>query len=233
MVQSIHTAASGMKAQQNKIDNIANNIANVNTTAFKQAKVDFTDAIYQTMLSPDEGDRNNNLQRGHGVLISGFTKDYNSGNILETGNQYDFVIDGAGFFTIDSGEKIMYTRDGSFDVNKDNFLVTKDGYYVLNDKLEKINTNNQDFKNEIGVSDFINPEGLISEGSNLLSASDASGDAFNIDNHDTKQYCLESSNVDLTMQLTDMIKAQRAYQAISRAVTLSDEMEGMANNLKR
>lgn len=237
MIQSLHTAASGMRAGQKKIDNIANNIANVNTVGYKQKRVNFTDALYQTMLNPVEEDQDNNLQRGHGVLVSSVVKDFTKGSYISTDRALDFAINGEGFFAVETEEGVRYTRAGNFysqTVNGENYLVTANGNFVLDGEYNRITVNDEDeLSSELGVFTFINPEGLSEEGNNLYQVTEVSGEAETVDNPKVSQGFLEQSNVDLTEQLTDMMRAQRAYQVASRLVTISDEMEGMANNLRR
>ncbi|HHT93795.1 MAG TPA: flagellar hook-basal body protein [Clostridiaceae bacterium] len=236
MIQSLHTAASGMKAGQKKLDNIANNISNVNTTGYKQKRVTFTDALYQTILNPVEEDQDNNLQKGHGVLLSAVVKDFTMGSLESTDRDLDFAINGEGFFAVETEEGIKYTRAGNFyttTIDNVNYLVTANGNFVLDENLERITVADGELSGDLGVFTFVNPEGLSEEGSNLYQVTEASGEAQQVNNAKVSRGFLEHSNVDLTEQLTEMIKAQRAYQVSSRLVSISDEMEGIANNLRR
>jgi flagellar basal-body rod protein FlgG len=248
MIQSLYTAASGMREQQKNIDTIANNIANINTTGYKRSRANFKDAIYSTMLRPVDGGDDLNLQQGHGVLMGSVTKDLRGSHLIKTENALDFSIVGEGFFAVDNGEQILYTRDGSFKVSVEGdntYLVTAEGYYVLSSNQERIevvgnvndlavdldgNIEGQSVK--IGVFNFSNASGLYEAGSNKYAVSESSGDAFLVENAQVQQYYLEGSNVDLTDELTAMIRAQRAYQAAARAISTADEMEGVANNIR-
>ena len=236
MIQSLHTAASGMKAGQKKLDNIANNISNVNTTGYKQKRVTFTDALYQTILNPVEEDQDNNLQKGHGVLLSAVVKDFTMGSLESTDRDLDFAINGEGFFAVQTPDGIRYTRAGNCytqTLDGVNYLVTANGNFVLDGNLERITVQDGELSSELGVFTFVNPEGLSEEGNNLYSTTAVSGDAQFIENAQVSRGFLENSNVDLTEQFTEMIKAQRAYQVSSRLVSISDEMEGIANNLRK
>ncbi|HOQ06848.1 MAG TPA: flagellar basal-body rod protein FlgG [Clostridiales bacterium] len=140
MMRALWTAASGMHAQQMTVDVIANNLANVNTTAYKKQRIEFKDLLYETMdrarVLP-EGGRPVNLQVGHGVMAAATVRDFEKGSPEETGNPLDFYIDGDAFFMVEgpNGE-ILYTRDGSFKVSMTDMgkmLVTSDGYPVLDE----------------------------------------------------------------------------------------------------
>ena len=235
MIQSLYTAASGMSVQQKKIDTIANNIANLNTVGYKQSRVDFKDAIYQTMINPDAASQGNNLQQGHGALISSIKKDFTETGIEETDNALDFSIIGDGFFAVDSENEILYTRDGSFRVSvegQEKYLVADTGEYVLDNNLNRIVITDNESNLMPGVFDFPNQSGLYATGNNKYRVSESSGGAELIQNPEVKQYYLETSNVDITSQLTQMIRAQRAYQAAAKAISTADEMEGIANNIR-
>lgn len=236
MMQSLYTAATGMKTQQRNIDTIANNLSNVSTVGFKQKRVNFTDALYQTMLNPDREGQDNNLQRGHGSLISSITRDLTGGVITQTDRMLDFAINGQGFFAIETAEGTKYTRAGNFYTSAEDdasYLVTANGDYVLDSNLNRITVDGDTLSSELGVFTFINPEGLSEDGNNMYVETEASGAAQSSSDAGVMQGVLESSNVDMTDQLTEMIIAQRAYQVASRLVTISDEMESMANNLRR
>lgn len=236
MIQSLYSAATGMKTQQRNIDTIANNISNANTLGYKQKRVTFTDALYQTMLNPDVTGQDNNLQRGHGAIISSITRDLADGVMNKTDRMLDFAISGSGYFVIETAEGIKYTRAGNFYTlaeNDNNYLVTGNGDYVLDGDLNRITVKDDNLSSELGVFSFLNTEGLMEDGNNLYTQTEVSGTALSTENAIVVQGALESSNVNMTDQITNMIIAQRAYQVASRIVTISDEMEGMANNLRR
>jgi len=143
MMRSLWTAASGMNSMQMNIDNIANNMANVNTTAFKSERVEFKSLLYQTMQRADldpanTGGRPVNLQVGLGVRPVATTRMFTQGNLLQTPNNLDFAIQGPGFFAVQASaedDTTLYTRDGSFKISANEageiMLVTSQGLPVL------------------------------------------------------------------------------------------------------
>lgn len=265
MIRSLWTAATGMKGQQQSIDTISNNLANVNTTSYKTQRLEFKDLLYETIKKSnvhDEQGRPVNLEVGHGVMASATTRDFRTGSVMETQNTLDLAIDGAGFFAVQmpNGET-QYTRDGSFKLSVDRdeaTLTTADGYYVLDENDDPI-VIDEDMKDisidELGyvtakdkdgetvdlgrlkIVNFINPEGLLSEGRNLYKTTDASGVATIIDADKMEgrvlQGYLEMSNVQVVDEMIKMISAQRAYETSSKTIQAADEMLQGANNLKR
>jgi flagellar basal-body rod protein FlgG len=205
MMRALWTAASGMTAQQLNVDVIANNLANVNTTAYKKERVEFKDLLYETMdrarVLPDGG-RPVNLQVGHGTTAVATVRSFELGSPEETGNALDFYIDGEAFFMIQgpAGE-INYTRDGSFKISitdMGKMLTTSDGYAVLDDmgapiyidfdlsdlivsqngELSYIDEEglNVPTGQVIGLAYFENRYGLEAIGRNLYRATAASGE---------------------------------------------------------
>lgn len=264
-MRALWTAATGMKAQQFNIDTISNNLANVNTTSYKVKRAEFKDLFYANIKRSninDEGGRPVNLEVGHGVMPVATKSDFRTGSFIETQSDFDFAIDGSGFFVIeDSSGELRYTRDGSFKLSIDGdeaALVTSDGFYVLSedddliilepglkdivvDEMGYIYAMDEDGETvEMGrfmLVDFMNPQGLQSEGRNLYSETTASGEPMfledeEMDSRITQGY-LESSNVQVVDEMVKMITAQRAYEINSKTINTSDEMMQMANNLKR
>jgi len=255
MIQSLYTAATGAKNQQLRIDAIANNVANIDTDGFKSSRVCFKDAVYQTMRSPlQPQDNTKNLELGHGVLVSDTTTDFSQGAIRATGESLDFALDGEGFFTVaGEGKETYYTRSGLFSISDEDdgtYLVTKQGNYVLDSQGERIklpsdiegitcsetgvlaDASGKPFAT-IGLASFKNPQGLVKMGGGLYAATDASGPAGDAGDAKVIQRYAEGSNVDLVDEMAKLIRAQRAYSLISRAITTSDQMESTANDLRR
>ena len=264
-MRALWTAATGMKAQQLNIDTISNNLANVNTTSYKVQRAEFKDLFYSNLkranIVDDQG-RPVNLEVGHGVMPVATKKDYRNGSFMETQGAFDFALNGEGFFAVElpNGD-IRYTRDGSFKLSMDGdeaTLVTSDGYFVLSedddlitieagikditvDELGFINGRDEDDELvELGrlmLVNFMNPDGLQSEGQNLYRASEASGEEIFLEaeemNTKVIQGYLESSNVQVVDEMVKMITAQRAYEINSKTITTSDEMMQLVNNLKR
>ncbi|MBP7175638.1 MAG: flagellar hook-basal body protein [Thermoclostridium sp.] len=204
MMRALWTASSGMKAMQFNVDTISNNLANVNTNAFKKEKAEFEDLLYVTMerayMMENQG-RPVNLQVGHGVVSRAVSRDFSGGSLQQTENTLDFAILGKAFFSIRyADQNIYYTRDGSFklSVTEDgNMLTTSRGYPVLDENgepvyfnypLEQMVVSEQgdiSYKDEdgfviptgqrIGLFKFNNPQGLESMGGNMYSENSASG----------------------------------------------------------
>jgi len=266
MMRSLWTAATGMSAQQFNVDVISNNLANVNTTAYKKERAEFKDLLYETFNRAymlDGVGRPVNLQVGHGTKSVAVVKDFSSGSFQQTNNPLDFAIEGEGFFMVlgPRGE-VNYTRDGSFKLSitdQGKMLTTAEGYPVLDDseaeiildvdvsKLEVSVEGELFYINEdgesvslgqrIGIVKFENPQGLESMGSNLYAETSASGmpvpDDELGDRSIIHQKFLESSNVQIVEEMVKLIIAQRAYEINSKAIQSSDDMLGIANNLKR
>lgn len=117
MIRALYTAASGMTTQQNNVDVISNNIANVNTVGYKKESASFKSLLYQNLevpKSPESSSRPESLQVGHGVKLGSITRDFSTGSLQETGNSLDLAIQGDGFFAVQKGDETMYTKDGSF-----------------------------------------------------------------------------------------------------------------------
>ena len=260
MMRALWTAASGMVAQQLNIDVLSNNLANVNTAGFKKSRADFQDLMYQTMLiagSPTEGDNNVpvGIQVGMGVRPTAVHKFFTQGDFQNTGNALDIAVEGDGFFQVQVGDQLMYTRAGAFKLNQDGTVVTANGYVLQpefavpaetkslsiseNGHIAALDTNGQEIAGaDIPLYTFINPAGLDARGRNLYSPTDASGDAVEgvpgTDNVGTlAQGFLEMSNVEVVDEMVTMIVGQRAYEMNSKAIQTSDSMLQTAINLKR
>ncbi|NMB26697.1 MAG: flagellar basal-body rod protein FlgG [Tissierellia bacterium] len=264
-MRALWTAATGMRGQQFNIDTIANNLSNVNTTSYKTQRAEFKDLFYTTLkrtnLTDEEG-RPVNLEVGHGVMPTATKRDFRNGSFMETNNTFDLAIDGEGFFAVIlPNDQTRYTRDGSFKLSvedEEGTLVTSEGYIVLSededeiiieegltdisiDELGYITGRDEEGEIEeigrIGLFRFTNPEGLSSEGLNLYSRTDASGEGILIEDEDMKsrivQGYLEASNVQVVDEMVKMITAQRAYEINSKTIQTADEMLQLTNNLKR
>ncbi|WQT40626.1 flagellar basal-body rod protein FlgG [Helicobacter pylori] len=262
MLRSLYSATSGMLAQQTHIDTTSNNIANVNTTGFKKSRADFNDLFYQAMqyagtntsnttLSPD------GMEVGLGVRPSAITKMFSQGSPKETENNLDVAITGKGFFQVQLPDgTTAYTRSGNFKLDEQGNLVTSEGYLLIPqitlpedttqvnigvDGTVSVTQGLQTTSNVIGqitLANFVNPAGLHSMGDNLFSITNASGEAF-VGNPDSqglgklRQGFLELSNVRLVEEMTDLITAQRAYEANSKSIQTADAMLQTVNSLKR
>ncbi|NLM83722.1 MAG: flagellar basal-body rod protein FlgF [Clostridiales bacterium] len=249
MQQSLYTAAAGMASQQTRLDTIAQNIANTQSAGYKAARVDFKDALYQTMKSPVLADgAENNLLVGSGALVSSIATNFEQGSFIETGEMYDFAIAGEGFFAVRgrNGE-VLYTRNGSFraqPMDDGMYLVTQTGEFVLGADGDVIRLPEGGVRvaedgtilsdgrqiGRIGLFTFTNPNGLSKEGETRYAETAASGPAQAATGA-IVQGSLEQSNVSLADELTMLIRSQRAYALMSRALSTTDNMMGLANTM--
>jgi flagellar basal-body rod protein FlgG len=261
MIKSLYSAASGMNAQQTNLDNIANNIANANTTGFKRSRIEFQDLVYATLrgVTPTEQGTQvpAELQVGGGARAVASVRNFETGTPLETGNALDLMIRGDGFFQVlmPSGQ-VGYTRDGSWKISADGQVVNSDGMpleppitippdasgvQISAEGRVMVSTATSTAPTEAGrieLARFVNPAGLESLGNNLLKQTVASGDPLvaqaGVDGAGTvDQGYLETSNVKIVTEMIAMISAQRAYELNSKSVRTADDMIGIATNLKR
>jgi len=251
-----------MTAQQQIVDVIANNLANINTTGFKRSQMDFQDLMYIKLRpagTPVEDGTNSptGLEIGSGVHAASTLKVYTPGELENTGRSLDIAIEGDGFFQVQIGDgSTRYTRDGSLRMDAEGNLVTASGYMIqpgitipANAKSVQVGRDGtvsvmlpgQEAPSQVGqiqLARFVNPSGLSSEGGNLFSATAASGDAVvGTPGNDgiglMLQGHLERSNVQMVHELVRLITAQRAYEINSRAIKAGDEMLTTANQLIR
>jgi len=262
MIKAMRTAASGMMAQQMNVDNIANNLANVNTTGFKKSKIEFQDVLYQNVkragtASALGAETPAGIQIGYGAKVSSTVREYSEGDLTSTGNPLDLAISGGGFFQIQAPDgTTAYTRDGAFKLSSEGRVVNSNGFYLLPeitvpedatsisvgvDGIVEVHQFGQDTPQQIGqieLARFVNPAGLNAIGRNLLKITGASGDP--ITDIPTQsgmgqidQGYLEMSNVKVVDEMVNMIVAQRAYEMNSKAIQTAEDMAQIANNLKR
>ncbi|USI71981.1 flagellar basal-body rod protein FlgG [Sphingomonas morindae] len=261
-MRSLSIAATGMLAQQTNVDVIANNIANMNTTAFRRQRAEFQDLLYQTQARPGatssaDGTRvPAGIQIGSGVRTADIYRIEEQGPLTATGNRYDLAIDGPGYFRIamPNGET-AYTRAGSFRLSDQGELVTTDGYRVQPDitiprdvldvqisktGLVQVKLAGQTQMQDVGQLDlalFVNEAGLQALGGNLYLETEASGQP-NVANPGQpgfgklNQHFLETSNVNPVAEITALISAQRAYEMNSRTVKAADEMLATTSQLR-
>jgi len=254
MYEAMMIAATGLKNQQLRLDTIANNVANVNTVGYQNARLDFKDALYTAGILPalprtPEG----NQQQGHGVMVAGIAKSFAPGNFQTTERELDFAIAGEGFFELgDADGNVVYTRNGNFNVDDAGYLVNAEGLYVHNTEGERIwvpyGTERVDVDSDgrvnfvageemtevaFGIYTFRNITGLLSVGNTNFAESPASGERLPVKSGLIRQGVIEGSNVSLADEMTRLIRTQRVFQLASRALTTADQMEGIANNLRR
>jgi flagellar basal-body rod protein FlgG len=261
-MRALSIASTGMLAQQMNVEVISNNIANMNTTAFKRQRAEFQDLLYQTIervgsQSSDSGTLvPAGIHLGLGVKAGGVYRIADQGSLQQTGNRYDLAIDGRGYFRVQlpSGGD-AYTRAGSFQVSDQGELVTLDGFRVqpgitvpresIDVVINQVGQVQVKLEGEVEyqtvgqleLSTFSNEAGLESVGSNLLQESPASG-APNASvpgepGYGTlRQGFLEVSNVNPVAEITTLITAQRAYEMNSRVISTADEMMSTTSQLR-
>lgn len=261
MIRALYTAASGMNAQQANIDNVAHNLANVNTTGFKKSRVEFEDLVYQQLVAPGsatstEGEAPVGLESGLGARAVATARNFSTGNLSSTSSPLDLAIQGNGFFQISlPGGQTGYTRAGAFHLSGQGQIVTAEGYpmepaitipanaiSVAISKDGIVSASMPDGPPQqvgtIELANFQNPAGLEARGGNVFVATTASGTpTTGVPGSDgigsVQQGFLEDSNVSVVEEMVNMILGQRAYEASSKVIKAADEMLQQVNNLAR
>ena len=261
MLRSLQTAATGMDAQQQLVDTLSNNIANVNTTAFKKARPHFNDLLYQNLRAPGLASQAgtivpSGIQVGNGVRLVAVEKMFQEGSIKVTNNDLDLMVKGRGFFRVQMPDgNVAYTRDGTFKRAPDGRVVTTEGLPIVPEITIPPNTLSLQVGldgtttakiagepeartlGQIQVANFINPAGLNSMGRNLDTVSPASGDpTVSVPGENGTgqigQGELESSNVNIVDEMVQMIVGQRAYELNSKVIKTGDEMLASTNQMR-
>lgn len=260
MIRALWTSTTGMGAQNLNMDVIANNLANVSTSGYKKSRADFQDLLYQQIKVPGSPTSDNTtsptgIQVGLGVRTAAVGKIFSQGELIQTGNELDIAIEGAGFLQIDlPNGNLAYTRAGTLKRDGDGRITTSDGYpitpeIVIPENSRRISisetgvvsailgddTESTELGN-IELATFVNDAGLASIGQNLFRETDASGVATigvpGDDGYGTLlQSYIEGSNVNMVEELATMITTQRAFEINSKAVTTSDEMMQTTTNI--
>lgn len=261
-MKSLQIAASGMAAQQLRVEVISNNIANMSTAAYRPRTAEFSDLMYQQYLTPGTITSQigtvvpAGIQLGTGVRPSSVSMELTQGSLRQTNGELDIAIDGIGFIevTLPSGEP-AYTRDGKLSRSPDGELVTMDGFpladgIVIPEDARRISISRDGevvayFTNEtdgqpignISLVRFINERGLEAMGDNLFRETEASGPANRLIAGTEgmgllRQGFLEESAVDVVKEISDLIQAQRGYELNSKVITASDEMMAATTRLR-
>jgi flagellar basal-body rod protein FlgG len=248
-----------MNAQQANIDNVAHNLANVNTTGFKKSRVEFEDLVYQQIKTAGtptstESEAPVGLETGLGARAVATARNFSTGNLRATNNPLDLAIEGIGFFQVTlAGGETGYTRAGALHLNGQGQLVTADGQQVepaitipanattvsiSKDGIVSVSVpgNGPQQVGTIELASFQNPAGLEARGGNMYVATTASGDpTTGVPGSEglgsLAQGFLEDSNVSVVEEMVNMILGQRAYEANSRVIRAADEMLQQVNNL--
>ena len=262
MMRSLYTAATGMDAQQTKMDTIANNLANANTTGFKKSRADFEDLLSETIRSPGApgpqgGTAPVPLQVGLGVRTSATTRTFSQGDYSQTDNPLDLAIQGDGLFRVTRPNgQFAYTRAGNFKVDSEGRMVTLRGELVepqitiprdatkitiAESGVVSVETSDNPGKpqevGQIELTTFVNPAGLLAVGGNLFLETSASGQPnFTRPGEQgagsVQQGALESSNVKAVEEMVAMISTQRSYELNSKVIQTADQMLQKLTNLR-
>jgi flagellar basal-body rod protein FlgG len=258
-MDSLWVAKTGLDAQQTKMTVVSNNLANVNTNGFKKGRAIFEDLLYQNVAqaggaTSQDTENPTGMSLGTGVRVVATEKSYTQGSTVNTGNPFDLMISGRGFFQVllPDGSQ-AYTRDGSFKIDSEGRVVTASGYEVQPSitvpsgvtsltistvGLIQATITGQVEPTTLGtvqLADFINSAGLQPRGQNLLVETAASGTP-QVGNPalegrgEIVQGALEGSNVNVVEELVGMIETQRAYEMSSKAIAVSDQMLQYLNN---
>ncbi len=261
-MRSLDIAGTGMQAQATNVEVISNNIANMTTTGFKRRRAEFQDLIYQNLrrVGSNSSDSGSvvpaGAQVGLGVKTAAIYRINEQGNLQQTSNAFDMAIRGNGFFqvTLPSGET-AYTRDGTFALSAEGQIVTADGYVVQPGVTVPANATNVTINasgqvqvtldgqqapalvGQIQLAVFPNAGGLDAQGDNLFLATTASGAAVtgtpaSPGFGSVLQGFVETSNVNVVSEITNLITAQRAYEMNSKVITTSDQMLSTLTNLR-
>ncbi|HLJ01589.1 MAG TPA: flagellar basal-body rod protein FlgG [Bradyrhizobium sp.] len=253
-MQALHTAATGMAAQELSVQVISNNIANLRTTGFKKQTASFQDLIYEHIrrVGAQASDQGTilpvGIDIGGGVKTVGTPRSMTQGTLSQTGNDLDLAITGEGFFKIQLPDgSFQYTRDGTFQMDNTGRIVNAQGNPVQptitvppNASGLTVNAQGQvsvtlpgttasTVVGQIGLTRFINKAGLQPVGNNLFSDTPSSGPPqdgiASLDGYGTiNQGSLEQANVDVVSEMSDLIAAQRAYEMNAKVITAADQM---------
>ncbi len=262
-MRALHTAATGMVAQELNVQVISNNIANMRTTGYKRQRAEFQDLLYEhvsrvgTQTSTQGNILPVGIDLGGGVKTVGTPRIMTQGTILPTGKDFDVAIRGEGFFKIQQPDSTFaYTRDGSFQMDAQGRLVTARGLLVQpgitipqnatsvaispQGQVSAIvaGTTTPTVLGQLTMTRFVNKAGLQPIGDNLFLETPASGTAqdgqANTDGYgDLQQSSLEQANVEAVTEISDLIAAQRAYEMNGKVITAADQMLSATSNLMR
>lgn len=261
-MRALYIAASGMGAQQTRVEVISNNLANMSTTGYNARRAEFADLHYQqvqnagTISASDGTVLPTGVQLGLGVRPTAVSVQIQQGGVAPTGNDLDIAIEGMGYFevTLPSGVA-AYTRDGSFNRSDDGQIVTSDGYplspsITIPSDARSISISRDGevyayFRDTIEpqqvgaitLANFVNAPGLEAIGENLFVETGASGTS-NVSTPGEsgvgtlRQGFLENSSVDAVREITELIEAQRGYELNSKVITAADQMMSATTQIR-
>lgn len=261
-MKALQIAATGMAAQQARVDVISNNLANVSTTGFNPRRVDFVDLGYQQIETPGSISSSNGaivptgIQVGMGVEISSVSVLSSQGSLEQTGGELDLAIEGLGFIEVALPNGTTgYTRDGSFKLSPDGLIVNSQGHEIgggitipddatsitITDEGEVFanfaNRTDPESLGQILLATFTNEKGLKAIGENIFVGTFASGDATEgVPGEEgfgfLRQGYLEASSVDSVKEITELIKAQRAYELNSKVISAADQILSVTTQVR-
>ncbi len=261
MFRSLNIAATGMSAQETQLEGISNNIANANTVGYKKQRVDFQDLLYQQVRMPGAPTSATTmsptgLQLGSGVRVVGTSRLFIQGTLATTNNQLDVAIEGNGFFAVQQSDgTLAYTRAGALQTDGQGRIVTPEGTpleppITIPQNATSISisatgavtaqVSGQQTPVQVGqitLATFVNPAGLSSNGHNLFTATQASGQPIvGLPGEEGRgtllQGSTEQSNVNIVDEMIGLISAQRAYELNSKVVTTADQMLQAATQMR-
>jgi flagellar basal-body rod protein FlgG len=243
MLEGLYTAAAGMVAQQQRMDSLAGDVANVNTTAYKHARTGFRDLVYAQTSRGGAAD----VTSGAGAALQDVGRSFRQGPLQPTGQPLDFALEGPGFIQVRTPEgQLALTRDGSLRITNGGQLVTASGAAVVPPVTLPAGTDvnavaiGRDGRITLGSQilgqlvavDVTAPQAMTPAGANLFIANAQSGAPRQVATSFAGGH-LEASNVDIADAMVDMMNSQRAYQLAAKAIHQQDEMMGIANGVKR
>ncbi len=262
-MRALHTAATGMMAQELNVQVISNNLANMRTTGYKRQRAEFQDLLYEHVrrVGSQTSDQGNllpaGIEIGSGVKAVGTPRLMTQGSLAQTGKDFDVAIRGEGFFKITLPDgRTAYTRDGSFELDAQGRMVTAQGNIVQSGATIPANASGLTINaqgqvsvtvagsttstpvGQIELAMFVNKSGLQAIGDNLFLETPASGAAqtgtpAGQGFGDLQQSTLEQANVEAVSEITDLIAAQRAYEMNSKVISAADQMLQTSANLMR
>ena len=269
IIRGLESCANGMLALMDANDNTANNLANVNTVGYKKASLRFKDVLQSNVYTQAESVLRNDGTRYLGDLSMGsqaytYTHDFSQGALTKTANKFDLALEGDGFFKIqDADGKIAYTRNGSFAVNSDDYLVTKQGEYVLDIRNRRIRMIPEDLDPEmirdkaeiiigesgnielnsyeqkipmqtIGVWDFSDKDDLFEIcDTKFIPKSPEENPELRSEKFTIQQGMLELSNTNVIKEMINTISTTRNYESLARIVSTNNDMLNTAVSLGR
>lgn len=261
-MRALQIAATGMSAQQMRVETISNNLSNMSTTGYNARRAEFADLHYQQMMRPGTVNSTDGtvlptgVQLGLGVRPAAVSMNLAQGSLDATGGDLDMAIEGKGFFevTMPSGQT-AYTRDGALKRTGEGLIVTSDGYPVspeitIPEDARSISINGAgeifayftdngeaQLLGQLTLAGFTNAKGLEAIGSNLFVETEASGPALvatpGLDGLGTvRQGYLEESSVDAVREITELIQAQRGYEMNAKVISAADQMMGATTQIR-